>query len=354
MLLIIVSHYSVIGIMHTSFGEPYQIWASGQFVNRAFSSLMACGGDTGVGAFFMISGFFLCRKKTQRRISGIFCTVLFYAVFGILLHLILSLLTSGLDLNQGFIMNCIKLCLNPVTGNNWWFATAYLILIILAPVLNQLIEDISSKKMIYLIMLIWFIWYVLGYVLQINLYGIERAIWFYLIGAYICLHHSENSKKRTLLYLLTFVGSFLLYAFVTYLIASAIGENMTNGILAKKMIQDLLKCVRSTVFAPACAVSLFMLFKQWELKENASINKIAGTMFGVYLWHECPLNRELLWEGVLKVDSFQYSSVLMPVYCIGTVALIFLIGMGLDLLRQRVFERPMLNAWDRCIRFFKA
>ena len=64
MLLIIVSHYSVIGIMHTSFGEPYQIWASGQFVNRAFSSLMACGGDTGVGAFFMISGFFLCRKKT--------------------------------------------------------------------------------------------------------------------------------------------------------------------------------------------------------------------------------------------------------------------------------------------------
>lgn len=64
MLMIVAHHLAVHGVQHCHDAElAYKAYNAGNAVNRIFASVLIPGGGAGVALFFMITGFFLCRKE---------------------------------------------------------------------------------------------------------------------------------------------------------------------------------------------------------------------------------------------------------------------------------------------------
>ena len=76
------------------------------------------------------------------------------------------------------------------------------------------------------------------------------------------------------------------------------------------------------------------------------INVIASATFGVYLIHDNNLVRPFLWKTVFHNAYFQDSILLIP-YSIAVTAIVYILCTVLDLLRQRVIERPYMQLINR-------
>ena len=67
------------------------------------------------------------------------------------------------------------------------------------------------------------------------------------------------------------------------------------------------------------------------------INSIASTTFGIYLFHDSGVMRQLIWNNILQVGK-QYSSDLYPILALISVGGVFLASMIVDLIRMKIFE----------------
>lgn len=74
-----------------------------------------------------------------------------------------------------------------------------------------------------------------------------------------------------------------------------------------KLLVGIGKIVTTTFFVPLLAVCLFLFFKDMEFSFNKFINRIAVCTFGVYLLHESPFIRPLIWGRVFDVYSLYQS-----------------------------------------------
>ena len=343
MILIIAEHYAVIGIMHTQYGEPYRMWAEGSLLNRMVTSFAAPGGDTGVGVFFLITGFFLAGSTKRRRLNGVICPVLFYMFLGLMFHLLFSaVFGTGINFKQ-----LLRLCISPVTGFNWWFATSYVMLILLAPVINDILHGLSDKKLLCGVILTWCFWYCAGYAMQLSLYRLERAVFFYILGVYIKAKCSSVSRNRRRIAAVLFLISWGMFWFSTYLIGSAVGGLITTGIFSHEITVNILKLVRATVFAPVCSVTLFIWFLGLNMKHSPRINRVASATFGIYLMHDTAVNRELMWNGLFRCDRVYSLADTVCWHLPLAVTGLFLFGYLCELLRKKVFEKRMNRIYFR-------
>ena len=72
------------------------------------------------------------------------------------------------------------------------------------------------------------------------------------------------------------------------------------------------------------------------------INLAATATFGVYLIHDNPFMRELLWFKVFENAKYQNSLWLIP-YSIAVSLAVYLGGTLIDLARQYAIEKPMMK-----------
>jgi hypothetical protein len=81
MLMIVASHLGVHGVKHVLFPNLANVaYNGGTFANKIFVSFCSTGGSIGVALFFMISGFFSCRKE-KLSIKKISLQTAFYSIF---------------------------------------------------------------------------------------------------------------------------------------------------------------------------------------------------------------------------------------------------------------------------------
>lgn len=336
MVMIIASHYVSFGVMKTG-GDAYTDWAKGSALARLFTSFFAAGGDTGVGVFFIITGYFLSKSEKPRKLNGIVCPVIFYALLGAVINVIYSLL-SGMGLS---FMELIRAIVLPLSGSTWWFATAYVVLVLLSPRINGFIGGMEKKKLAAFIIAMWLIWYCGGYALQISLWSIERGVFYYFVGAYFKASDLGSKKTGKGLLLTCFALSWAMYWTLTYMIGSSVGGLNVPSLLQNVNVVNILKLARAAFFAPLCAVLLFLLFLSLDIKSSVPINKAASATFGIYLLHEFPANRDFIWYGIFGVDSVYAGSKLVVPHLLMSVICIFAVGMVCDMLRKRFLEKPM-------------
>lgn len=97
------------------------------------------------------------------------------------------------------------------------------------------------------------------------------------------------------------------------------------------------------------AVAMFMAAVCHKPFTSTKINKLAGSVLGVYLIHDNPLVRPFLWRelfpNVALLDK-EYFALFMVV----KVAAVYVICLGIDLARRRwiehVFRRWVERYWD--------
>lgn len=228
-------------------------------------------------------------------------------------------------------------------GNNW-FATAYLVFLLLVPILEKAVQHMNEgehKKAVFVLV-------ALGTIVPIAFrqrFFYPSAVFVFITGFFIAKYIRlydpnifKNAKRNMACAagIFTFIAVYKICARNVFALIPLPGHND---------VEHLARIFDRNESLPVmlCALFLFMAFKNSAIPHNAFINLVASTTFGVYLIHENALVKYWLYHAVFKSDSFANSPLLLPYIIAGSLA-IFAVCSVLELLRKRVFKIVRLSA----------
>lgn len=325
MLMIIAHHYVVYGVMQNYDPDiAYISYQQGSVINKIIAQLLLPGGVVGVGIFFLIMGYFGIQSN-HIKVTPIIKDTLFYSVLGLFVYLILWIL-GFVDLYN--IKNSILSCITPVANSTYWFVSVYIILSMMKPFLNQVVESIGGGYKICTLLIVLLIYYSIVRYNTATYLGIINGFVFFIIGAVIKKYETMLCSKKSILYLILGLTGWILYVLFNNI--SWFDIDFVNGILSIVGI-----CFWGTMSA-ACFF-LFFISKAEFL--NTKINKIASTTFSIYLIHEHPLFRRTLWSSILHVEQFQWGSPYFILYAIASIILIFTCSAAIDIFFKQVLMK---------------
>ena len=285
-----------------------------------------------VNLYILISGYFLIDSKFKiSKVIKLFFEVLFYSLIIYAFMLIFNIEVFNTKI-------LLKVC-TPIISNQYWFVTRYILMYILSPFMNKLINTLNKKEhknfcflLVFLCCFVNVIYVILnkGYYLISN-----NIIWFivlYIIGAYIKKYDINISTKRGITYYINILITMLLSRFIPEILL----RNSNINILKKA---PNLFYNYSSILVFLMSLIVFLLFKNIKI-ENKIINKIilffGPLTFGVYLIHDNNFVRGWLWENI-NTTGFMYSSMFV-VKMIAIVIIIFIVCSFIEYIRQKLFR----------------
>ncbi len=233
----------------------------------------------------------------------------------------------------------------PLTGEIYWFASAYAVLIGLSPLLNKFIHSMNKNEHFLTCILLCIIFCIIptfcfwsrgmGYFLS----GFSFS-WFvvlYVIAAYIRLYCSEIyflklSKNKYLA---------LYFVLSVFAVLSRLIIGKVESIIWGKIIYEGIFYSYNSIIIFAASVCLFMFFRTLEIKNKIS-QKIAvglgGVCFGAYLCSDNPFLRKPLWDFVNLPNMVNKGIGGVLIGVISAVILIFIGGCVIEWIRKKFFE----------------
>lgn len=319
MLLIVAHHFSVHG------GFYYDV--SVISLNRFWIQFLIPCGRVGTNCFVMISGYFLV-ADTKFRFSKIlkFWSKLF--IYSVVMYLFFCAVGWETFVLRGFVYS-----LFPVTQENWWFASTYFVMYLFHPFLSRFLISLQKKTYAKLLVLMFICWSLIPTITNRS-FQENDFVWFiflYSFAGYVRLH-----------------GFHLLPTLKACAIASGI---LFAAIIASFIVPDLL-ALKWEVFSPYTyyliddtrmlpiflfSAALFLLFEKKKPKCNRAVNTLSGATFGVYLLHDHPISRKLLWNRIFQNASYAQSAWLIP-YSLAVALIVFVGCMLVDLIYRYTID----------------
>ena len=288
------------------------------------------GGKIGVDIFVLISGYFLITSNGKifnfQRILKMWGQVFFYSIGIIAVFAVVG--------SRDFAVKDWIKSIFPITFSSWWFASTYFVLYIIHPFLNMLLNGLNKKMYQLLLTMVVILWSVIP-TFTTSQYGGNALLWFmtlYAIAGYVRLYGLNRRFTSKNYFLLWLVISVLTYA--SSVVFTILGERWSvfsshiTYFYGQEKVSVLL-----------ISLTLFMAFATLKMNYHKWINIIASATFGVYLIHDSNIVRPFLWNEVFKNAQYQDSIFLIP-YSIMVVLLVYVVCTMIDLIRQKLFERP--------------
>lgn len=327
MLMIIVLHYLNKGNLLVAYTTDRSAVNFAAHLSEAFCIVA-------VNCYVLLSGYFMVESAWKPgRVVSLVMQVLFYSLLipGVLICLGI---VSAKDISVYEWLNYIL----PVETEHYWFATAYLIMYVLAPFLAAGVRQMEKKtlQIILAVLLFYFsVWKsVVPALLATDRYGYDYG-WFlclFLFASYLKLYGLpvlERRRNAVLFYVGMSLGIFVL---------AAVSDILSGRVAALEYYAGM-PTTYNHVLCLAGAIGLFMVFKNIKIPEGrmaAVIRRLAPYTFGVYLLHEHSLVR-YEWMQWLRVDAVQGTWMFVP-HMIGCVLLVYVAGTAVDFVRQSLFE----------------
>lgn len=303
---------------------------------RVLGSLLEAFSLVAVNTYLLLSGYLGTRSSFKPgKAVLLLCQIWFYAL---LIPLILVLFGVPVTASELGIYGVVQY-LFPIETEHYWFATSYLMLYLLTPVLNRAAVNLTKRRFEIVLggLLILFsgIKSISPVGFAFDRYGYDPA-WFicvYLVGAYLGLYGGERLKK----------SGWLLYAGSALL---GFGVNIVMWFFSQKW--DAFSYYFTVPFhynffpCLAGAVGLLYGFSGISIREGAfakAVRRMGGLSFGIYLLHEHIDLRER-WYGWLKqiVNPEGKEGILVfaqeLIFC---TVLLFGAGILIDWIRSRLF-----------------
>ena len=236
-----------------------------------------------------------------------------------------------------FSLTYFKKALFPIIYDEYWFATVYVILYLLSPFINKLINVLERKEYYRLIMISSVLWIVIPSITQETMYTspVIQFIIFYLIGGYL-------NKYKDCLLLKNFKITFLLTSSSTLIIIGKVIFNCYRGILDYTFLQ------RDSIFIVMIAIGMFTFFLNKSFY-NKTINKISSCIFGIYLFHDHDYIRNFLWLELFKNAQFKSSNYLI-LHLGGCIILVFIVGLIIEMIRKKLLQKPFDKLIDKYVK----
>jgi hypothetical protein len=238
----------------------------------------------GVVVFVMISGYYGIRRKWSRLVE-LALSVSFYNALGLLI----AVLLFGVP----FEIKSLISVFFPITNGGYWFITSYVVLYLIAPYVNIVLEKLEKRDfLIYLTVLALIVCYG-GGIFDCDIAngrGIIAFVLSYSLGSFIRKYYKEKTsfltrgRRPILLYFCVFVLVFCCIAFLPTMLSKAVNY-LCFG------YNEIGLFIMSILF--------FLMFQNFKLKSKF-INSIATVALGIYLFHENRNFRSLIVYPIYK------------------------------------------------------
>ncbi len=328
MLLVLVLHILGPGGMLAAV-QP----GSGQFYVAWFMEILAyCA----VNCFAMVSGWLMMgRRFKYRKIVFLWLIVNFYNLVFVLIDIYVR--------NNPMIFARFLLFF-PVTIDEYWYFSAYFCLFFFIPFLNKLVDTLSKRACMALLLTGFMLFCVLKTLLPTDPFHISSGysawwlIYMYILGAAM--------KKHDLFSSVSCKGAFLGYvamAVLTLLLKTGFEWLMTKDL---GYLTDFLAAYGSDRFAsyvsPTIVASgVFLMLWCMKLPIHRVFYKpltfMQPLVFQVYIIH---LNY-VIWGGYIMDHFGHYASLsvwMLPLAVLATMAVIFVICIFVDYIRSLIFK----------------
>lgn len=326
MMMVVMLHYLSKGQVLPAMTEPLDI-------NGYVAWVLETVSIVAVNVYMLISGFFLTESKFRcTRLIQLVCQVLFYS----LLVPVILMAVGVLSVNDLNLYKLLQYGL-PVEMEQYWFATAYVMLYLLTPILRCAVHHMQKTQLKVTIIILLLFWSVNKSLLPVRLTIDELgydALWFvcvYLCAAYIRLYGIkwfDKAGKGVLGYVTGCAGilGITLVIRALYLVTG----KFEDFLIATYHYNHILN-----LFA---AISLFYVFYHWRMKDGwlaAVALKVAPYTFGVYLLHE-QVEIRYLWPEWLGASA-EGNPLWFVVRTILSVLVVFIAGVMADMVRNLIF-----------------
>lgn len=283
--------------------------------------------------YILLCGYFMVGSKFKTsKVIHLLMQIWFYSVGITLIFMMLGKLPA----DQYNIYYAIQYAL-PVLTRHYWFPTMYMILYLLSPFLNKLIETISKKQYQALIVTVFLLFSGWKSFLPFTQpvddggMGVVGFVCLYMYAGYVRKYHSEKEEKNAR-YMIGYVVCMLL------IVLSAVSMSFIYNTTGKLSKFIMLFYDYNSVLVIIGSLSLFIFCKNFIVNSEKVSNfivKTASCAFGVYLIHEHALVR-YLWpkwvdvEGAFKTPYFilHFFVVVFGLYAVCSV---------IELIRQKLF-----------------
>ncbi len=279
-----------------------------------------------VNVFVLISGYFSV-NSTKLRISKVvtlWTQVLFFSLIMIPISLSLGASISNEYIYQSFL---------PVITKKYWFFSTYIVLMLITPILAKLINAISKREHLLIVGGIFLTAYLstrfeIQSVFSLNWgYGISWFIMLFFVGAYFKKYPVKINK---LILLAVYISTVLLQMTFKYYL------NDTTKFIYKLIYSDTNYHQPLTLIASVCLLLLFLGIENNGGVTHKVLTYISSCTFGVYLFHEAPCFRDVVYSNLFKTQNYwgrPYSALLVIAFAI----VVFVAGVGLESLRKLIF-----------------
>lgn len=293
-------------------------------------ALFRMGGGIGNCIFVLITGYLLYNKSfTLKRIIKLWMEVWCYSV-GIGTICYLTGITSF------SIKGLIKMVM-PVTFNQYWYMSTYVILYFLMPFINTLIIYLNKKQHIYLICVsMFFFSFMPTFTKQIWISGANNLLIFivlYLTGAYIEKYGIKGFSQTINIFIVFFSGVLI---WISEIVLKKMGANPFYFSWGMNKFPIIFM-----------AIFLFFIFVYWNPKLPNIVLSMASSVFGVYLLHIGKLHVWIF--GEIFDNSKTFYNWYMIIQLLAATFSIFIISVVIDKLRYSCIERPLMKKLDRFI-----
>lgn len=313
MMLIVMHHYAV----HSFDNETLQTINWDWHLVNWFSE----GGKLGVAIFVMISGYYMVESKyTLRKFLKLWGEVIFYNLLIFTLFNTVLVPVEAIEFDFQTVFHQFF----PLIYYQYWFVSAYVLLMICSPFINHVLHSFSKERLkVFIVLLMFtqtFLPVVSSAVNQLSLFG--DCILFYFIAGYIRLYYSDNKPKRHLI--LAIVFYVLLIICTTY----------------NAQYREI-----NSIVIIIVATELLLYFSLLKPKNSRLIQTLSSATFGIYLIHDNEYMRYYLWKTVFNNQNYYGSNHLWK-YAVVSVLLVYGTCTIIDLLRQISIEKLWMKIGD--------
>lgn len=301
-------------------------------------------GKTGVAIFFLISAWYLCEREAPtfrsslRKACYLELEVLMYTI---ILFAEYRILVPNALLSVDDIVNNLF----PISSNALWYATAYIMFLLLYPFVTAALRAIGPSMHARLALVMFAVWGVA--------YGLTRyATWefptwsfIYFIYLYILLSYYRWYLREitpSTAWLMVAAGCLI---FVVHIASCVLAFRYTgNHSYINK--DHLFLTEEGKLPVLLVAFGLVSLAVRCH-RRIIGVNAVASAMFGVYALHDNALLRNLLWTGTFSMRQVETWRAPIAVV-VAAIVCIVVFGTIVDILRQLLFAMTVdkhYNTW---------
>ena len=323
MFMILVIHANMISLPLPTYAE---------LISNPLSTTIKCLIESiaivGVNSFVLISGWFLIHTRTKSFLSLFFQII---TLWGGTFLVLLLLGKTELSIHK---------LLDIIAFTQWdWFIKAYIVLLILAPVLNTFIENSSEKTQRYIIVGFFAFSSTYGWLgganrFFVNGYSPLLFIGLYLLSRYVYISSKNNVTPIRIkkLFILDKKYDFLIFI-------GCISINTLGSIIMLYSDMNYLKIIAYTnPITIIAALYLLLFFSKIKIQTNKTINYLARSSFAVYLVHSQVDLRPLFNKGVQHLyTSFDGFSCILLIFLY--LILVYAISVVIDIPRVWMWNK---------------